>query len=64
MEDCDALVWIVLKTLFYCWNQRVSCKRAEADKCISLLLADLSIMMHIQFVDLATNIGVLLNAAV
>ena len=64
MEDCDALVWIVLKTLFYCWNQRVSCKRAEADKCISLLLADLRLMMDTQFVDLVTNIGVFLNAAV
>ena len=64
MEDCDALVLIVVKTLFYCWNQRVSCKRAEADKCISLLLADLRLMMDTQFVDLATNISVLLNAVV
>ena len=64
MEDCDALVWIVVKTLFYCWNQRVSCKRAEADKCVSLLLADLRLMMPTQFVDLATNIGVFLDATV
>ena len=45
--DCsDALIWFMAKVLHYCWQQRISRKRAEAFRCKARLAADRNLMFH------------------
>ena len=43
-SDNEALVWIIVKTLHYCWNQRKLGKRSDVGKCKADLIADCNLM--------------------
>ena len=57
----DALLWFVIKTLFFCWSQRMTRKRADQSKCISFLLADLRLLIETNHSTLVKKIEDVLN---
>ena len=59
--DNDALLWIVVKTLFFCWRQRTAGKRAQKFECLSFLLADLKLMLETNHSTLVIKVHEILN---
>ena len=59
--DNDALLWIVVKTLFFCWRQRTARKRAQKFECLSFLLADLKLMLETNHSTLVIKVHEILN---
>ena len=57
----DALLWILVKTLFFCWSQRMARKRALKSECLSFLLADLMLLRETKYSTLVEKVDEILN---
>ena len=57
----DALLWILVKSLFFCWCQRMARKRALKSECLSFLLADLMLLRETKYSTLVEKVDEILN---
>ena len=61
IPDNDALTWIVVKTMHYCWLKRTSFMRADLNSCLAFLGAETRILKETKHSDIAKEIAVIIN---